>query len=314
MTKLHATKIQDTILMHKFFKRINKQYRGKIFKNMINSLAKAFKLSASTIRSVIDGKKKDSKPKRKFSDRFDDFDKEAIRLVIHDFYRDNVLPTANMIKKKLKEKDINIGKSLSCKILPEISFNYKTVKENRAVFIERKEIRETRAQYLRTIRDFRRRGYRVIYLDETWVNKTHCVTKSWLPSIDTSNILNIVENRDIKLPNIPSGKGTRLIVLHTGCRETGFIPGCDLVFIGKDVDGDYHREMNAQVFMDWFRNTLLPALKEPSVIVMDNASYHNTRAGDCKSPTSASRKRCKHGFPRERYNMNLWQRNRNCMR
>ena len=99
MTKLNETKIEDIILMYRFFKRVNQQNRGKVFKNAINSLAKAFNLSISTIRAVIDGKKKCSKDKKKCTDRIDNFDREAIRLVVelHDFYRENILPTAKMI-------------------------------------------------------------------------------------------------------------------------------------------------------------------------------------------------------------------------
>ena len=58
----------------------------------------------------------------------------------------------------------------------------------------------------------------------------------------------------------------------------------------KDIDGDYHKEMNKTVFMHWFEHKLLPALEAPSVIVLDNASYHNTRSDNAITPTSASRK------------------------
>ena len=50
-------------------------------------------------------------------------------------------------------------------------------------------------------------------------------------------------------------------------------------------DGDYHNEMNACVFIDWFENQLMPVVKEPSVIVLDNARYHNTRVEEIVTPT-----------------------------
>jgi hypothetical protein len=78
-------------------------------------------------------------------------------------------------------------------------------------------------------------------------------------------------------PKIPSGKGKRLIVLHAGNREEGLIDRCDLVFLAKAKDGDYHQEMNEPTFLSWFENQLMPALKSPSVIVLDNASYHNIK-------------------------------------
>jgi hypothetical protein len=55
-------------------------------------------------------------------------------------------------------------------------------------------------------------------------------------------------------PKIPSGKGKRLIVLHAGTRSEGLIDDCDLVFLAKSKDGDYHQEMNSVVFLEWFEN------------------------------------------------------------
>ena len=54
----------------------------------------------------------------------------------------------------------------------------------------------------------------------------------------------------------------------------------DLVFLAKSKDGDYHQEMNSVVFLEWFENQLMPALKNPSFVVLDNASYHNVKTED----------------------------------
>ena len=72
---------------------------------------------------------------------------------------------------------------------------------------------------------------------------------------------------------ISSGKGKRLIVLHEGMRSEGLIDGCNLVFLAKSKDGDYHQEMNSFVFLEWFENQLMPALKNPSLVVLDNAIF-----------------------------------------
>ncbi|KAK3094021.1 hypothetical protein FSP39_023056 [Pinctada imbricata] len=125
---------------------------------------------------------------------------------------------------------------------------------------------------------YRDQGYEVVYLDETWVNKNHSTDFMWLPS-DSSDA-----------PKIPSGKGKRLIVLHAGTAKEGLIKGCDLVFVAKTKEGDYHNEMNSEVFLDWFENQLLPALKAPSVIVLDNASYHNTKTEQTTTPNMNNRK------------------------
>jgi hypothetical protein len=67
-------------------------------------------------------------------------------------------------------------------------------------------------------------------MDETWVNQNHCTDYMWLP------------NDGYDAPKIPSGKGKRFIVLHAGTRSEGLIDGCDLVFLAKSKDIDYHQK------------------------------------------------------------------------
>lgn len=64
-------------------------------------------------------------------------------------------------------------------------------------------------------------------------------------------------------------------MLHAGNRR-GFIPGASLVFSSKTKNPDYHGEMNHENFLTWLEEQLLKNLEEPSIIVMDNAPYHNT--------------------------------------
>lgn len=65
------------------------------------------------------------------------------------------------------------------------------------------------------------------------------------------------------------------MVLHAG-NMNGFITGSSLIFASKTNDPDYHGEMNKDSFLKWFGDQLLPNLEEPSLIVMDNASYHSS--------------------------------------
>jgi transposase len=46
------------------------------------------------------------------------------------------------------------------------------------------------------------------------------------------------------------------------------------------IHGDYHQEMNSVVFLEWFENQLMSALKNPILVVLDNASYHNVKTED----------------------------------
>lgn len=71
------------------------------------------------------------------------------------------------------------------------------------------------------------------------------------------------------------GEGKRFIVVHAGGRN-GFVPGAGLLFVSGQKKGDYHGEMNGESFQRWMKN-LMECLKEPCIIVMDNASYHTTQ-------------------------------------
>jgi hypothetical protein len=53
----------------------------------------------------------------------------------------------------------------------------------------------------------------------------------------------------------------------------GLIDGCDLVFLAKSKDGDHHQEMNSVVFLEWFENQLMPALKNTSLVVFTISSH-----------------------------------------
>ena len=58
------------------------------------------------------------------------------------------------------------------------------------------------------------------------------------------------------------------------------------MFCAKSSTGDYHNEMNIQHFMEWWRTKLLPNIPDHSIIVVDNASYHNCVVE--KIPTKSS--------------------------
>ena len=76
--------------------------------------------------------------------------------------------------------------------------------------------------------------------------------------------------------------------------ENGWINGAALVFQSKKATGDYHDEMSAVHFEEWFHDSLIPNLQSNSLIVMDNAPYH------CRMleavPTMSSRKQQVHDW------------------
>ena len=73
----------------------------------------------------------------------------------------------------------------------------------------------------------------------------------------------------------PVGKGQCLTILHAGSKD-GFVPNACLDFRGTKDNPDCHKEMNAEVFAQWFNCQFLPNMPSDSLLVMDNASYHST--------------------------------------
>ena len=60
--------------------------------------------------------------------------------------------------------------------------------------------------------------------------------------------------------------------------------GAGLVFRSKTSSADYHDKMNCEYYIEWLTEQLLPQLEWPTVIILDNASYHNKQKA--KPPTS----------------------------
>lgn len=72
----------------------------------------------------------------------------------------------------------------------------------------------------------------------------------------------------------PIAKGQRIVIVHAGC-EAGFVPNALLLFKAGTKSGDYHDNMNFENYVKWLRSQLIPNLPPNSMLVIDNASYHN---------------------------------------
>lgn len=128
-----------------------------------------------------------------------------------------------------------------------------------------------------------------VYLDETYINKNHSCRFTWYL------------DEDGPLVNKPSGVGPRLILVHAITKD-GWVDGAELVFEAKKRTGDYHGQMNWHNFSKWFESQLLDNIPPESIIICDNAKYHNVFASD-SFPTKGSKKedlRCwldRNGYP-----------------
>ncbi len=106
-----------------------------------------------------------------------------------------------------------------------------------------------------------------VYLDESYINVNHSAEKTWFFTDDGPWV------------NKPSGKGPRLIMLNA-VTEYGWVPNAKLVFQAGKSAGDYHGQMDYRNFSKWFEEQLLSNIPPRSLIIMDNAAYHNLYADD----------------------------------
>ena len=139
-----------------------------------------------------------------------------------------------------------------------------------------------RRQYLRLKRSNRDdKGWTdrpEVYLDESYINKNHSNDNTWYFEED-----GIIIGK-------PTGKGERLIIVDAITKD-GWVPNTRLVFKASKKTGDYHANMNWDNFSEWFQEKLLKNIPENSLIIMDNAAYHNVLAEEAFPKKSHSVKR-----------------------
>ena len=127
-----------------------------------------------------------------------------------------------------------------------------------------------------------------VYLDETYINKNHSSPFTWYLDDDGP------------LVNKPSGVGPRLIVVHAVTKD-GWVEGAQLVFEAKKRTGDYHGQMNWDNFSKWFKGQLLPNIPPKSLIILDNARYHNVYSDNFFPNKSSSKEQLRRWLTRNSY-------------
>ena len=190
--------------------------------------------------------------------------------VIREFIRDKNLKGRKIGAEQiqdylLKKHDIEIPMSTLLRSLNRLGFTY-GIGKRRSTLKERDYVVLARRRYLR--RKIANRNFdgslkqAEVYLDETYINKNHSNQFTWYLDEDGPWV------------NKPSGKGPRLIIVHAITKD-GWVNGAQLIFDAKKRTGDYHGQMNWENFSKWFEIQLLPNIPANSLIIMDNAGYHN---------------------------------------
>lgn len=218
--------------------------------------------------------------------KIDDFDKNAIRRKIHQFWFNRELPTLDTMLTVINEDESlpDFSRTTLYRLLMSMDFEYGKRGRNSAL-LEKNELRVWRRRYLRDIKRYREEGRPIYFLDETWVNAGDVTSRVWKDKSVQSSQQAFSQGLSTGAVN-PTGKGKRLIVCHIGSVD-GFVPESLMCFESKKNTRDYHDEMNGNTFRDWFKD-VLPRLKDNAVIVMDNAPYHSVRKEKC--PSTQTRK------------------------
>lgn len=285
---IHSQAREVIANVYRFMKR-EAEMRAPINVNKIQErVCDATGVSVRTLRRIVKEEKQCIQSESSFSTpnkkRFrkkpktdiDDFDLCVIRRTINEFHRtEGERPTVKSLLVLLKEKiDFKGGKWALTRILKKLGFRWKQSINNRKVLVEESDVREMRLKYLKNLIECRKQNRPIIYMDETYVHSTQSKKKAWTDASGSGL-------------KTPVTKGQRLIIVHAGS-EDGFVKDALLTFKSGRTTGDYHHDMNYENYEKWVKNKLIPNLPPNSVIVIDNAPYHNVQLNP--APTSSSRK------------------------
>lgn len=275
------------VKLHDYFQR-ESQNGGPLLPvaQVQNRVGDALGIGLKTIRTILKEKYGPSgsednvlrTPKRRKKSKpvtgIDTFDADAIRNHIYGYYSRKKYPTVSTLLISLQEAGLFTGSSASLiTVMKQIGFKYKK-SDTRKIIMERYDLVLQRVSFLRKMNKVTDWD-NVIFIDETWLNSNHTVPQSWTDDTKAS------------CSNVPMGKGGRLIICHAGSAGGGFVNNALLAFESKSTK-EYHEEMNAIKFKEWFTTSLLPNLPNKSTIIMDNAPYHSLQID--KPPTQANKK------------------------
>ncbi|TKR58034.1 hypothetical protein L596_030658 [Steinernema carpocapsae] len=136
------------------------------------------------------------------------------------------------------------GSSLTIKklsiLLHHLKYSRRKI-DNPAVLYDNHSVIRSRERYLSQIREARTEGYRIFYLNETWVHKGMSHMYDWQSHYTPEEKKGYCSG-----PTTPAEHGKRAIVVHTVGKD-GLVEGALKTMIGQRShgEGDYHKEMTS---------------------------------------------------------------------
>lgn len=274
------------VCVKSYFDR-NKNEFG-LAENSVQLTADALEVGVSTVNRVMADFRRDPlllhktpEPKGRPEYAIDNSHEGSVRSFIRNANQNGQYITVSTISDFIKEMDSDstYHRATLTRTLDRWGFEFGKGKRSQHLK-EKDEIIALRQQYLRRMKSNRdKEGKPIkheIYLDESYVNKNHSNDFIWYSGEDGPWIQK------------PTGKGERLIIINA-ISANGWVNGVKLVFQSKRKTGDYHGQMNAELFQKWLTEKLIPNIPDNSLIIMDNAPYHKALS-PISPPTPTSSK------------------------
>jgi len=140
---------------------------------------------------------------------------------------------------------------------------------------------------------------REVMLDESYIHQHYHRNDDslWDPS----------DEQDVQIGKAPAkgrrycfaaaiqGANPRIAVPVETKDKAGLVDGTVWAFCPQkkaDHQGDYHKVFHGKNFVAWFRDSLLPSLEQPSLIMMDNAKYHLVYGDDVPKASKMKKEEC----------------------
>ena len=142
-------------------------------------------------------------------------------------------------------------------------------------------IREYILEYSLALKEEKNGECLIVYMDESYVNTRHALNSTWYhPDHPMGN--KVIRG---------SGKGNRLIIIHAISKEgllhynptsesaIGTQLTAEMIWEPTISSGDYHKNINGSIFIDWIDNKLLLIFEhlyssKKLILILDNASFH----------------------------------------